>query len=106
MIDALVTLPEHFVGLRFYPGYFYNTEDQQLYSLKSGILKSLKIKNPYKNRTIDIGYHYTVSVCGWRKHISQDYLKNLKESQVTYKIKKDEQNIRNKRPAFTTQTNP
>ena len=87
MIDALVTLPEHFVGLRFYPGYFYNIENKQLYSLKSGILKPLKLQKPYANRCVNIGYHYSVSINGWRKSIPQDYLKNLKESQITYRIK-------------------
>lgn len=79
-----VQLPENFVGVKRYPGYFYNTEDKQLYSLKSGILKPLKLQKPYYR--MNIGYHYNISINGWRKNIPVSFLETMGEKDITYKI--------------------
>lgn len=42
----MVTLPPQFVATK-YPGYFFNTLDKKLYSIKiDGILKPLKLRRP------------------------------------------------------------
>lgn len=42
----MVTLPAPFAATK-YPGYFFNTEDNKLYSLKiDGVLKPLKFRKP------------------------------------------------------------
>ena len=74
----MITLPPHFAETK-YPGYFFNTEDQQLYSLKvDGILKPLAkvFPNPRFNMIREPGYR--VSVKGRYRFLPMSYLKSLK----------------------------
>lgn len=67
-----VTLPEHFVAVK-YPGYFYHLIEKKLYSLKmTGMLYPLKYSRPCKWNEYKGGYR--VSVNGIRRLISDEYL--------------------------------
>jgi len=72
----MVKLPEQFLATR-YPGYFWNTKDQWLYSMKiDGILKP--IKKVYPNHFNHIHCPgFRVSVGGRRKFYPIDKLKQL-----------------------------
>ena len=80
----MVTLPIEFVATK-YPGYFWNTETQTLFSLKiDGVLKELKMVYPNHFNMIRMP-GYRVSVKGRRRHLSIGYLKDLK-FQTVYEI--------------------
>lgn len=72
----MVVLPIEFVKIK-YPGYFWNTESQTLYSLKiNGVLKEIKISNPNRfNNYSQPGYR--VCVKGVRKFVPLSYLTEL-----------------------------
>ena len=73
----MVRLPNVFIATKF-PGYFWNTETQTLYSLKiDGVLKELKMVYPNHFNMIRMP-GYRVSVKGRRKYLSIGYLKKLK----------------------------
>lgn len=65
----MITLPPEYKAIRKFPGYFWNTNEQKLYSIKNGgILKPLKPANHLS------GYgpcdpHYQVSINGNRRYI-------------------------------------
>ena len=40
-----VNLPENFVATKF-PGYFYKVDENKVYSIKSGVLKPMRIYKP------------------------------------------------------------
>ena len=54
-----VTLPENFVATR-YPGYFYNLDDELVYSLKSGVLKPLRVYIPNRFTHFKIKSNYVM----------------------------------------------
>lgn len=83
-----VTLPEGFIGLNRYPGYFYNTLDNKLYSIKTGELKPLKLNPPFRNHLISISHHYKVSIKGFKKCVTVEYLETLKNSQMSFTVEK------------------
>lgn len=71
----MVTLPPQFIATK-YPGYFWNVEDRQLYSIKvSGTLKPLV--RCYPSYWTDYKEGYKVSVTGHRRFMSMDYLRAL-----------------------------
>jgi len=73
----MVKLPSEFVATK-YPGYFWNTETQVLYSLKiDGVLKPLKIINPNRWNSWPMP-GYRVSVKGRGRYLPIGYLKGLK----------------------------
>ena len=72
----MVTLPPNFMATRF-PGYFWNVETRQLYSIKvGGVLRPLKIRKPsvWNKLRCDA---YPVCVNGERRYLSIDYLNKL-----------------------------
>ena len=80
----MVTLPIEFVATK-YPGYFWNTETQTLFSLKiDGVLKELKLVYPCRFNMLPMP-GYRVSVKGRRRYLSIAYLKGLK-FQTVYEI--------------------
>lgn len=85
----MVRLPEGFMKTK-YPGYFYNYEDNKLYSIKSGILKPLKhikggwVLGFYQHKRIFVEPGYSVSVEGRKMKVSDKYLNSLKNSPVEY----------------------
>lgn len=81
-MKPVIKFPRGFAALKGCPGYFWNTEDQLLYSLKSGKLRPLKLN--FVNRAmyntisrrghvfsgLDIGEpYYQISNSGNRKTI-------------------------------------
>ena len=98
----MVKLKPEFIATRF-PGYFFNTKDEQLYSLKiEGILKPLKFykPNPFNhmqrhpvklkdgNSVMTRGGFY-VSVKGRRKFYPIEKLMELEEHDATIPVKED-----------------
>lgn len=85
--EAMVVLPKQYVETR-YSGYFWNTEDHHLYSIKcSGELRPMKFnKGGYFNH-IHFQPGYTVSVNGVSKRVSLEYLETLKPTSMKQVIK-------------------
>lgn len=96
----MVKLPSQFVATK-YPGYFFNTEDEQLYSLKvDGVLKPLKFTKPSRFNHM---YNFTVrlrngdrvqctggwyvSVKGHRKLLPLEMLKDIEPHDSTIPVK-------------------
>ena len=76
----MVVLPSEFVATR-YPGYFWNTDDKKLYSIKvTGELKPLKFcpGGQYGRHTFTSGYR--ISHRGEKRTMSMDYLSKLKST--------------------------
>ncbi len=74
----MVTLPSEFIATKF-PGYFFNSKDEKLYSLKiDGILKPLRYytPNPFNHMHRTAGGYY-VSVRGSRKLYTIEKLREL-----------------------------
>ena len=84
MSESLVSLPPEYVATKV-PGYFWNTTMEQLFSIKSGILRPLKINMPSKFIEHKTGIplykqhpYYQVSHKGQRKLLFLSYLKGLR----------------------------
>ena len=76
----MVVMPDEFVATR-YPGYFWNTDDQKLYSIKvTGELRPLAFQKGfvYYGRQIEPGYQ--ISVRGQKRTMTLAYLKTLKKT--------------------------
>lgn len=74
----MVTLPVEFVATK-YPGYFWNTADKKLYSLKvTGVLTPLAFHKGgcFYGHVIEPGYQ--ISVNGRKRRFTVDYLNSLK----------------------------
>lgn len=79
----MVIFPPEFVKTK-YPGYFWNTVDQQLYTIKvTGVLRPMKLQPSWSlyvnGRYQVIGKHYGVSVGGVKKILTLEYLKGLRQ---------------------------
>lgn len=71
----MITFPPEFVAIK-YPGYFYNTADRTLYTLKTtGELRPLAFRRANKWNHFRDGYQ--VSHRGRRRFITVDYLRTL-----------------------------
>ena len=84
----MISFPENFIATPW-DGYFWNTKEQILYSIKiGGVLKPLKVKVPnYFNRaTLPF---YELSINGRPKYVSIAHLKILQEKPYTIKIKEN-----------------
>jgi len=96
----MVTLPKEFVATRW-DGYFFNTKDEQLYSLKiDGMLKPLKFRtpNPFNHigrfmvkltngSRVKCTGGFNVSVKGQKKFYPLEQLKELKEHDAIFPVK-------------------
>lgn len=71
----MVSLPKEFVATKF-AGYFYNLNDKKVYSIKSGILKPLKISLANNWNKMPDAF-YDVSVFGVRRCLTIKYLETL-----------------------------
>ena len=95
----MITFPKPYVATK-YPGYFFNKEDNQLYSLKiDGVLKPIKyykadwfnnfnlypIKLKDGTRVYSEG-GYRVSVKGRRKFYPIELLKEIEEHDATMPV--------------------
>ena len=83
----MITFPPYFTAIKF-PGYFWNTVDKQLYTIKvTGILRPLKRNRPNKyNKFID---SYRISVGGCSLDIPVTYLKSLKHEPSVIPVQDD-----------------
>lgn len=96
----MVKLPPEYVATKF-PGYFFNRDDEQLYSLKiDGVLKPLRFHTPNRfnhiwNYTVKLrdgskvpctGGFY-VSVRGNRKFMPLEALKDIEPHDSTIPVK-------------------
>lgn len=74
----MITFPAPFVALEQYPGYFWNTNDQQLYTMKiTGVLRPMKMtKGSMWVNNNKPGY--MISHQGRKLYIWLQDLKNLK----------------------------
>ena len=73
----MVTLPETFTATK-YPGYFWDTKGEMLYSLKTGgVLRPMKMTYPNRWNNARLPY-YGVSHEGKRRWLTITYLKSLK----------------------------
>ena len=83
----MVTLPKEFVAIQ-YPGYFFNIEDEKLYSVKvSGALKPLALNKGWNYALkiyCEVGYN--ISVNGRKRHIELSELRKLKPKKQIYPI--------------------
>ncbi len=72
----MVTLPPNFMATKF-PGYFWNVESKQLFSIKvGGVLRPLKLTKPsYWNKLWCPAYR--ISVQGVDRWLTTDYLNKL-----------------------------
>ena len=96
----MVKFESQFVATKF-PGYFFNTEDDQLYSMKvDGVLKPLKFYTPtffnhiekYRvklsnGETVISKGGYFVSVKGRRKFYAIEALRDIKEHDAIIPVK-------------------
>lgn len=80
----MVVLPKGFVSTK-YPGYFWNTEEERLYSVKVyGALKPMVMQKP---NMWNYGQAlYQVSVGGKKRYLYLNDLKKLKPKRETYPI--------------------
>jgi len=75
----MITFPPEFVTTK-YPGYFWNTATQRLFSIKvSGELRELQFQKA--NRWNKYREGYRVSVKGQKRTLTLEYLKTL-QSQI------------------------
>lgn len=83
----MITLPKQFVATK-YPGYFWNIEDEKLYSVKvTGALKPLATNRGWdwaRNKSCEIGYG--ISVNGKKRQLFVSELKALKPKKQTFPI--------------------
>lgn len=79
----MIQFPSEFVATK-YPGYFWNTTLNKLFTAKLGVLRELKYHGPNRwNRYVE-GYR----VCheGERRTLTLKYLHSLKESDSTFPV--------------------
>jgi hypothetical protein len=73
----MITFPPEFTAL-VYPGYYWNTKNQKLYSIKvTGVLRPLKFQPG--NRWNHYVARYSISVNGKKKNIPVELLKKCKK---------------------------
>lgn len=72
----MITFPPEFTAIR-YPGYFWNTTEQRLYSIKiAGILRPLALSKANKfNRGVA---GYKISVNGRKRYVAEITLRRIK----------------------------
>lgn len=77
----MITFPPEFVTTR-YPGYFWNTKTQRLFSIKvTGELREMRFNKPNQWNHYRSGYQ--VSYRGIRRFYTIEYLKGLQSQEIT-----------------------
>ena len=75
---VMIVFPPEYVKL-VYPGYFWNTMNLKLYTIKGGTLRPLRLRNPYRPEITGVNEkHYQVSVLGKRRILRLSDLKKIK----------------------------
>ena len=77
----MIQFPEYFIPTK-YNGYFWNTNDMHLYSIKSGVLKPIKLGKKWKQHP----ECYQVSIKGERRTMHLNYLRGLSTPLLPYII--------------------
>ena len=90
----MVQFPPEYIQLTRYPGYYWNTKEKRLFSIKSGILKQIKLEKAYKGYIRGYGYvdaepGYRISVEGQRRKLSQRWLCSSKMPTATQTVPED-----------------
>lgn len=75
----MVRLPYEFSALKGFPGYFWHREEERLYSLKSGVLKPLKLYQPNVFSGKLTSPYYQVSRFGIKKYLQANYIPKITE---------------------------
>ena len=76
----MITFPKGFVKI-YYPGYFWDTINKELYSIKvGGILKKLPCRKPFYGYGNFIPAGYQLSYKGSRKFMPKHRLMMLKDN--------------------------
>jgi len=87
----MVTLPKEFVATK-YPGYFWNIQDQKVYSVKvTGTLKPLVKQTANQFNHFLAGFK--VSVRGQRRLLAMDYLRTLKPKSTVFPVFPEGMNV-------------
>lgn len=82
----MITFPPEFVATK-YPGYFWNTRTQTLFSIKvNGVLKQIKKSRPSVFNRYLKGYR--VSHEGIRRNLTTEYLTALTTGNSVIPVKK------------------
>ena len=82
----MVTLPVEFVATRF-PGYFWNVEEQKLYSIKvTGELKPMAFQKGGTFGWVKVEPGYQISVKGQKRRYTMKYLTALKATNKNQEI--------------------
>ena len=82
----MVTLPMQFIQLPRFPGYYWNTQTDSLWSCKvNGVLKPLKKHKGFTGYGLNIAPGYRVSIDGHQKSLDHhklvQYVATVRESQ-------------------------
>ena len=86
----MIAMPKGFVMTR-YPGYYWNVDTQKLYSTKvTGELRPMAFHKGGFFRGYSIQPGYQISVNGYRKTLTLDYLRTLKYTDSIQEIKVNE----------------
>lgn len=81
----MIKFPDEFVATR-YPGYYWNTKDRQLYTIKvTGVLQPLK-KYSASAWQKQPGEYYKISQKGKRHHLLVAHLQTLVPSNQTIPV--------------------
>ena len=89
----MVTLPKEFVMTRF-PGYFWNTNNHKLYSIKvTGELRPLTFNKGGTFYGVTHMPGYQISVNGQKRRLTLDYLKTLKLTTKKEEIKVNDERV-------------
>lgn len=74
----MIALPTQFIEVPRAPGYFVNTKEKNVWSIKSGVLKRVAKKKPFRNHRGG----YSVSVHGFKKTITDDFIEKIIEKSL------------------------
>lgn len=77
----MVTLPHDFVATK-YPGYYWNTTTETLFTAKLGVLRQLKYYGPNQWNYYTAGYQ--ISDKGIRKKLPMSYLRSLRNTESVF----------------------
>jgi len=71
----MIKFPEAFVQLDRYPGYYWHTEEKQLYSIKiSGVLHKMVKRKAFRGFGYDVPAGWRVSKNGSQRVLSEDHI--------------------------------
>lgn len=88
----MISLPKEFTSTK-YAGYFWNTEDRYVYSIKSGVLRRIKktvitsyLRYKFHWLSGNDNFIFTVSCNGAKRILTETYLMSLKLKDEEIKV--------------------